>query len=350
MTYKKTEIKHLSIDTESRIYYVRIRRKGKRPLFESLDTRNKKTACQLLDEKIREYLGHAQKRVIKSLYKEEVEEFLKSYVATVKPTTFKRMQNVYTHKLIPYWGNKFLDEVSPGEWNKYLAIEGTKDRDLSNDKKAMSLLLNYAHGEGRLEKVPTLTDVKSQSDVAQEFTEDEIRAVLTKADNDSLRLAILIAYKCGPRVGEIVTMKWKSIHWSENTITVTGKNGTRKIWASDFVFSLLRGRKAGIDSEWVFPQPTNPKQHISTNGLDNIWQKCKAEAEVFKRFHDLRHTAITGWLRQGKSVVWIAKQVGNSVRMIMTVYDHLNIKDIGDLGEAVSVKGEAQLFQSEKEK
>jgi len=345
VSYKRVEgpgTDYLYVHESSGTYYVKISRQGRGTLFETLDTKNKKTAIQLKDEKVREFLGHAQKKQIHLLFRETANAFLESYAATVKATTHRRITNAVKHHLDPYWGLFRLAEITPGEWNKYLNSQ--TGRTLSNDKKAMSLILRYAFGENKLEKVPKLTDPTDETDAGQEFTDDEILSIL-KCAPFSVRMAVNLAYKCGPRIGEIVGIAWSDINWKQNYITVSGKTGPRKMWVSSSVLDNLKRYRGLIEeSKWVFPKLRDRSEHMTTNGLDNLWQSAKNQAGVTKRFHDLRHTAITSWLRQGKSVVWVAKQVGSSVRTIMKIYEHLDIKDIGELGEAVKIKGEDEFF------
>lgn len=345
MSFKKTRLKNVYEDTRSGIYYVRIRRKGRDPLNVSLDTRNFKTAGQLADEIIRQYLGHAPKRKEQRIFRDEAEDFLKAYKARVKESTFIRVTSVIENYLMPYWASKALHEITPGEWDKYLVGEMAKSsRDLSNDKKAMSNILYYAHGEKRIDGVPRLTNPGKASDVGKEYSDEELQALLKNADNEDVRLAIVIAYKAGPRVGEIMALKWKDINFSDRYMRLNGKTGIRKAVFGELILKLLKERKKHSNSEWVFGQVRDPKKPLSTNDLDNKWQKVKRDACVHGRFHDLRHTFITRALKAGKSVLWVSKQVGSSVRTITKVYEHMDISDIAELGETVSVEGESEIL------
>lgn len=345
MSFVKTRLKNVYEETTSGIYYVRIRRKGKRPFNKSLDTKNFKVAAQLADEKIREYLGQAPKKVEHRLFKDETAEFLTSYKGRVKPATFKRMNTVIKHHILPYWKNEILSEITPGKWDSYLADQKSKsNRDLSNDKKAMGNILSYAAGEGHIAGIPRLTAVKNESDAGREYSDEELARLLEVIEDDVIRLAVVLAYKSGPRLGEIVSIAWRDVYLAEKYIKVKGKTGIRKMAISDLVVNLLRSRKKSAPGEFVFAQERDPTKHISTNHFDNAWQPIKRLAELDGRFHDLRHTFITRALRAGKSIFWVSKQVGSSVRTITKVYEHLDIKDISELGETVSVQNERAIL------
>lgn len=345
MSFVKTRLKNVYEDPSSGIYYVRIRRKGKRPFNKSLDTKNFKIAAIIADEMIREYLGHAPKRPTHRLFKDEVDDFKKAYVARVRASTFKRTETVIKHHLMPYWENKIISSITPGEWDKYLASEQAKgDRDLSNDKKAMGNILTFAYEEKRIDAVPRLTDPSEKSDIGKAYSDDELKALLRAAQDEDIRLAILLSYKSGPRIGEIVSIAWKGINYAEKSLKVKGKTGLRTIAIGDVLVERLKARRKKSQSEWVFPKSRDPKNHISTNQFDNAWQPIKKSAGVDGRFHDLRHTFITRALVAGKSIFWVSKQVGSSVRTITKVYEHLDMKDISELGETVSIADEKEIL------
>jgi integrase len=348
MTFVKTRIKNVYEDTKSGVYYVRIRRKGKRPFNKSLDTKNFKTAGQLADELIREYLGHAPKRREHTLFKDEVVLFLESFKNRVKPGTHMRTASVIRLYLMPYFQNKILTEITAAEWDAYILAEKKKRvRNFSNDKKAMRNILTFAVENKRLDVVPELADPTPPSTVGKEYSDPEILSILENCDTDVKRLSVTLAYKSGPRIEEIASIAWAKVNLPGRMIEVKGKTSKKKkdarrnVAIGEQVVALLKMRRnATGSSPWVFPMVTEPSRHMSTNLLENEWQDVKRAAGVTGRFHDLRHTFITRALRAGKSIVWVSKQVGSSVATITKVYDHLKIEELSEMGDIVNVPGE----------
>ncbi len=332
MSFKKTRQKNIYEDTTSGIYYVRIRRKGKKPFNKSLDTKNFKTAQNEADRHIRNYLGHEAKHREHKLFKDAVAAFLPSHETEVKPGTFMRTKSVIRLYLMDYWQAKLLTEITPGSWNEFIKLEIKKrKRNYSNDKKAMDNILGFAVKEGWLDARPKLNDPSPRSNVGREVTESEIQALLSKAD-PRVYGAIAIGYGAGCRIGEVVSIPSKAVHISERYMTVVGKTGPRKVAIGQFVIEALKPLMGG---QWLFPMPSDPTRHMSPNNLGKDWQDLKQEVQVTCRFHDLRHTYITRALGAGHSLMKVSKQVGSSPRTITRVYEHMNIKDLADLGEVI---------------
>jgi integrase len=339
------------------IHYVRIRRKGKQPLFESLDTKNRRIAFDARDQKVREYLGFNQKKIQNRLIKDEHTDFMNAYIVTVKPTTYRRTENSFDHHIIPYWGLKCLDEVTPQSWQEYLSEEIKKSlnpktgisRELSNDWKAMSMLLSFAVKNKRLIAKPELFNPKRVSDISKEYSDEEIEALMAAASDD-LRLIIYMAVKVGPRDTEILNLKWSDIDFKQKTIRFGGgkggeKTGVRRSIAPDSLLAILKARKEQSRSEFVIHQKRDPSKTVAPSARDINWARTRLRAGVTGRFHDLRHTAITRMLRAKMPINWVSKQVGSSVRTISKVYDKMQIHEVPQIADAVTLQNEAKFFE-----
>lgn len=336
------EVDYLFVDPTTGTHYVRIRRKGKRPLFESLDTKNRRTALQLKDDKVREYLGHAPRKVLHNLFKDESEAFINWSGYKVKEKTRKRMRSVITHHLNPHWGMKFCGEVTPQSWIDYLDSQG--ERNCFNDWKAMNLVLKFAFQNKRLDIKPILHNPKELSTISKEFSDEEITAVM-KASPEPLRLINYIALKIGARDDEILKLKWSDISYKLKQISLNGKTGPRISVAPDSLLELLKARQKTSVSKWVFPQITNPEKPLDNGTRHNYWDQARKLAGVEGRFHDFKHTAITRMLRAGMTVEWVSKQVGTSPEVIREVYDKLKIQEVPEIADAVTVEGESSFFE-----
>ena len=337
MSFVKTRTKNLYEDTVSGVYYVRIRRKGKKPFNKSLDTKNYKTAQGLTDRYVREYLGHEAKHREHKLFKDAVAKFLPSHETEVKPGTYLRTKSVIRLYLMDYWQSKLLTEITPSAWNEYIKSEKKKRlRNFSNDKKAMDNVFGFAVKEGWIDARPKFNDPSPKSDVGREVTESEIASLLTTSKATDARVygAICIAYGAGCRIGEVVSIPTKAVHISDRFMTVVGKTGPRKVAIGDFVIQAIEPLLTG---QWLFPMASNPTKHMSPNLLDKDWQPIKRAAKVDCRFHDLRHTYITRALGAGHSLMKVSKQVGSSPRTITKVYEHMNVKDLADLGDVIRI-------------
>jgi integrase len=130
----------------------------------------------------------------------------------------------------------------------------------------------------------------------------------------SLSVAVTIALNTCMRLSEIRLLRWSQLDFVAQAITV-GKSktdaGTGRLipmndsvvqcllpWAekfperkaSDFVFPYERYGAAGDDFRPCV-YDTDPKRPIGS--WKEAWEKARADAKVYCRFHDLRHTGCT---------------------------------------------------------
>lgn len=113
--------------------------------------------------------------------------------------------------------------------------------------------------------------------------------------------AILLALDLGLRQGSVVGIKTSDLHLGEELLHVAVLKGKRrKKKASEWKpLPTTRLRKAIQDqleraaiagSEWLFPNPRDPRRHIAEQSvLKNFQKACKAAGFGKPKFHHLRH-------------------------------------------------------------
>ena len=147
----------------------------------------------------------------------------------------------------------------------------------------------------------------------------------------------------GLRRGEICGLRWqdfdekigvlhvrRTLHMEDGRLvagaTKTGC-GTRDIVLPDGTAEILRKRKSGSYSEWIFPNLTKPDLSISPGAAYlRLKEILKRSNLPDIRFHDLRHTFITTSLEHGMDVKTLSAIVGHvSAAITLDVYSHVTM-------------------------
>ena len=145
----------------------------------------------------------------------------------------------------------------------------------------------------------------------------------------------------GLRRGEICGLRWqdfdeksgvlhvrRTLH-SEDGRLVAGATktgcGTRDIVLPDGTAEVLRKRKAGSYSEWIFPNLTKPELPISPGAAYRRLKEILKRASLPDiRFHDLRHTFSTHALSSGVDARTLAGILGHTnASFTLDTYTHV---------------------------
>ena len=142
----------------------------------------------------------------------------------------------------------------------------------------------------------------------------------------------------GCRKSEIVTLRW-SDYREGHLFLRDSKTGPRTVWLSRPARDVLDGLDR--TGQWVFlaQRGRGPR---NKGWLERFWDEVRAEAGLHGvRLHDLRHTHASIALRQGETVLTIARLLGHRNSETTLRYTHLADKAVMDAAETVGTALEA---------
>jgi integrase len=203
--------------------------------------------------------------------------------------------------------------------------------------------------------------VASEVSEVQSWSRNEVQTLLDIARKHEPRFAPLLTLLCstGLRRGEALGLQWTDVDFEGSILTVrravtlagvtTPKSGrSRRVampvsLAADLM-DLLTGRrrealKRGWPDvpQWVFCSEAGTQPDPSN--VDRVWQRIRRRAGKKGvrplKLHCARHTWATLALQAGKSVRWVAEQLGHSdPALTLRVYAHAMREEEQDLSFA----------------
>src|SRR5579883_1419148 len=215
-----------------------------------------------------------------------------------------------------------------------------------NEEVGFLLRLLGEQGDGIRAKLRRQRALKlpTRSDVGKAYTPEEKGLLYGEAKKRRSRAiypALVLTLNCGLRDKELRQLQWGRVHLREAYLAVgesKSKAGTgRTVPLNTFALEVLkaysswyRERFGDLKPEWfVFPagkpQPTDPTKPCTS--FKTVWRKIKKEAGVTGRWHDSRHTFITGLAESGEASDQTIMDMGGHVsKRMLKHYSHIRME------------------------
>ncbi|QQG35391.1 MAG: site-specific integrase [Micavibrio aeruginosavorus] len=201
--------------------------------------------------------------------------------------------------------NGTIKNISPARVNRYIAAFSHACTIAVNEWEWLE--------SNPFQKISKLREPRGRT----RFLDDDERARLLteckKSKAQYLYPVVILALSTGSRQSEILGLKWKDIDFARKCIILhKTKNKEKRVvplsgHAYDLIKELSRVRR--IDTDLVFPSPSDPKQHWDVRASWDFAVK-KAAIPDF-RFHDLRHSAASYLAMNGATLAEISEVLGH---------------------------------------
>lgn len=289
-----------------------------------------------------------------------------------------RMLNYSGGYLVPFFGNKTLDQINQALVADFL-IERSKAALAARDGKPLAAKTLNTHvnhlkmclawaAEHKKLSIVTLDSIKKvegKENPRSAFTKEQWETLAKLLASNAkkhknykaiyrqrLRHVVLLLAQTGMRPGELLNLRWKDVSEvkdSENNLGVMFSVRISKV--AKFVsirHVIARQRAREYLARWKkLASRTGPDDLIFGNDEGEYWDKSEARFRKFMKanadkigvdlkhgysLYSLRHTYATFYL-QGKhpDVFWLASHLGTSVDMIRKHYSHVMPMDKVDV-------------------
>ncbi len=280
------------------------------------------------------------------------------HAAALAPKTVALYTGLYDGHVSPGLGGYELRQLTPEVIGRWQADRLAAGAPVESTRKALTLLgaiLQRALEAGRITSNPQRLVRKAAPAPSAEVRPlapapvEAIRATLRPRD---AMFVSLLAY-AGLRPQEARALRWG--HVGERTLTIFAPKTRRHRGAPRSVrllaplaqdlreWRLLSGRPA--DDRPVIPALDT---HARANGgewtevgyeqwITRIWARALGDAGIgYQRPYDLRHSFASLLLHEGRSVIYVARQLGHSPAVLMRTYGHV----IDELDDAPHIAAE----------
>lgn len=289
-------------------------------------------------------------------FRELTEEYFKIYApSNLKPITAYNYKQMVEFRLMNYFGNKKLKDISTGMLTDFFNSMTKTDKEGNEIPLAprtvkriftmMQSILHFAEKQKIITDNPCkgvdLPSLNSTSDEKRKYlTEEELPRFLelfdvNKSDFDRM---ILFLLHTGVRSGEMLGLQWSDIDFDNRQIhinhTLSDVNGKRflttpktkgsrrNIHMTEYLYHLLKLQKRSQmelmmlhssfpHPEMVFTSATGEYKH--RGGLNHSFKAYLKDTEFnFLTLHCLRHSNATLLLNNGVDIKVVSEHLGHS--------------------------------------
>ena len=303
------------------------------------------------------------------------EDFYKLYEEDLKPklklNTWRTKDVIFQKKLIPYFKDKKMNEISPAEiikWQNEMIKKRQADGKpykptyLKTMQSELSAIFNHAVRFYNLRENPVKkagTIGKGKADEMDFWIKEEyLKFIECVKDKPISYYAFQILYWCGIREGELLALTPADIDF-KNTKSYQYINGEdiitdpkteksrRDVVIPDFLVEELRqfiGMLYGYGrDDRIFQITKSYLHHEMSRG-------AKAAGVKRIRIHDLRHSHISLHIRLGFSAVAIGNRVGHesqtrSVMLVGRIEGQSNIRAMIQIKNNLAAFGHPKAFE-----
>jgi integrase len=288
-----------------------------------------------------------------------------THAATLAPKTRVHYASLYDHHLRPYLAAIALREISPeviGRWQADRLAAGSGPVAVRQAMDLLGAILEHAFVAGRIPENSVRRVKKARRPRREEVqalspaTVEAMRA--TAAARDAALISVL-AY-AGLRPGEALGLRWgdirertilvqRAISLGEEADTKTRQHRTVRLLAplaADFrSWRMAAGRPA--DDQLVFP---GQEGQAWTQAAYQSWRRRAFRRAVLAaglahaRPYDLRHSFASLLLHEGRSVIYVARQLGHDARLTLTRYGHV----IDELEDSPRIEAEVAIADARR--
>jgi len=304
-----------------------------------------------------------------------VETALRNWLRIYRPTlsaSYERTAaGIIDHHLVPFFGPRLLAELREPDLLEFIGQKldsGLSPATVSNSLSVLRRVLNLAAQEGHVTRNPAARigqlmrqagrRVATEVTRVDAWTRDEVATLLALAREHEPRFypALLFLLSTGAHRGEALGLRWEDILFSDRRVLirralvhgqlVTPKSGrARHVVLSRDLTAALEAlfeerRRQALARGWpelpshVFCAETGGP--LDERNLVRSWHRLRRRAQVHGvrpfKLHCARHTFASLALAAGKSLRWVAAQLGHAnPELTLRVYAHVMREEETDL-------------------
>ena len=277
-----------------------------------------------------------------------VEEHYRATMVGLEPSTRVRDESYLRNHILPAFGDRALAGISYSDCQAWVNELTTRRAPATVVKAAqiMGKVMKTAVRARRIAHNPmtevSLPTVADPDDVYLTPAQVETLADAMGAVGPRYRALVWLGCYGGPRIGELLALRWSDIDLLRRTVTISRKvievsgagmvegatktrAGHRTVTLPRRVITELEEHRAGFPSTALIFTSEKGAQVRVNNLRRRQWASAVERAGLAGlTFHDMRHTAVSLWVAAGASDLEVAKWAGHrSAAFTKSRYAHL---------------------------
>lgn len=250
---------------------------------------------------------------------------------------------IITSYLIPFFGPTALKDISTEQISAFMNHQartpkpkGTgcfRKKTITNHVAVLSGLLRHACPK-HVERMPTIKWPRLPQPHPRFYTFEQGAALVEASKAEPFwHSMILVALRCGLRIGELQALEWRHIDLRAKTINVEQtfsqkvlkppKNGRpRTVPLPPSVLEALSRHPRRLGSPWVWPSEDGDA--LKQNEVKHpMWRALKLAQLPADQWHICRHTYCSHLVMKGVHLVAVMQLAGHSSFSVTLRYAHL---------------------------
>lgn len=277
------------------------------------------------------------------LYKDILLIWLDEKKMEVRNSTIQNYQRCINRWIIPQMELLNVEDITRNDLQNFILnfSSNHKQNTVINLTKPLSGSLIWSEENGYLKTNPW-KGVKIPKDFSEKeikvFTKEEISLLLEAKHYQQVKKdMIILGYRTGMRIGEILTLRWDDINFNEGFITVKRtlsgyknnvpeitepktRKSRRRIDLDKVTLKMLTKRKDNSEG-YVFCKKDGS---IYSRQAINLPRMCRSIGIEPRSFHSLRHTHATILLAAGIHPKIVQERLGHAkISTTLDTYSHL---------------------------
>jgi site-specific recombinase XerD len=254
---------------------------------------------------------------------------LKAY----SPSTIKTYRNEFL-QLLQILKNKPAKELTANDLKRYMVYAMEKEGISENTahSRLNALKFYYEQVLGKESFFWEIPRPKKPLLLPKIISKEQIALLINTIENLKHKTIIMLAYACGLRVSEVVSLKVKHIDSKRMIIFIEKAKGKK-----DRIVSLSPGMLIMLREYYKQYKPNDylfegqlENEHLTARSIQQVLQNAKQKAGIKQAgsMHMLRHSFATHLLDKGIDVVFIQKLLGHNDIKTTLKYLHVTNKDL----------------------
>ena len=278
---------------------------------------------------------HELKTKPKKQTRDFVEYALKNFelkAPSRKAGTVKDYHKIFKSKIQPFFKNYKLDDITREDltiWQNNLIKSGLHGKTINNIRGVFNFILDEARKDELIKKnYFTLIDpVKIKKPDITPFSLEEVKLILSNADESYQKNLTQVAFFTGMRSGELLGLKWDDINFVSKTISIKrairdGDITTPKTESSIRTIDMLplveeallkQKKKTYLRNSFVFLNPLGKHFYNNASIRRNFWKNIlKLVGLDHRDMYQTRHTFASIMISKNQDILWVSQMLGHA--------------------------------------